>query len=174
MGVDELTLLDEIPGEVSIHGWLNVLITCWPRLSRPSGVRLLAEVRSRYLVHHPEGASLIHISADPSVPDAETSAEWVEMMKRYSERVRCIAVLVPAHGFQASRVRSWVTEKRMIEAPGEFKMRFHSTVDELMAWLPEEHEARTGVHLPRGRTFHHLRRLVDATVAPSDARPASG
>lgn len=54
----------------------------------------------------------------------------------------------------------------MIEAPGEFTMRFHATVEELMEWLPVEHEARTGVHLPRGRLFQHLRTLVDATVGP--------
>jgi hypothetical protein len=135
---------------------------------------MLANVRSHYLADHPEGASLIHISADPSVPDEETSVAWVDMMKRNSDRIHCIGVVVPARGFKASVLRSWVTEKRTLQAPGEFKMRFHNTVDELLDWLPAEHEARTGVHLPLGQLGRHLHDLVDATVGPEDASDAAG
>lgn len=163
---DKLVLLDAIPGEMTAHAWQNVLIACWPKLSNVRTVQALAAVRSGYLAEHPEGASLIHIAADASVPDAATSAAWVEMMKLHSDRIVCIGIVIAEHGFRASAVRSWVTDKRMVRAPGNFKMRFHANVDEILEWLPEEHARRTGVTLHRATLQRHLRDLRDATVAP--------
>ena len=167
-----LVLLDSIPGEFAAYAFSNVLIACWPKRSQVPGVTMLADIRSQYLANHPEGASLIHLSGDASLPDAETSEAWVDMMKRYSDRLRCIGVVSLERGFGASALRSWVTDKRMLQAPGEFKMRFDSSADGLLEWLPDEHERRTGVRLNRALLMRHLRWLIDECVlahAPSQA-----
>ncbi|MDD9946341.1 MAG: hypothetical protein OXU20_35175 [Myxococcales bacterium] len=168
-----LVPLASIPGEFHAYSWSNLLMVCWPVQSTASSVRLLTNLRAEFAEAHPEGTSLVHISAEASRPDAETSAAWVAMMKQYREQIGCIAVLTLASGFETSLLHSWATEKRRVAAPGTFKMRFYTTVDALSEWLPAEHERRTGVHLDRGRLVMHLGQLVKLTQTDA-AETAAG
>jgi len=168
---DELTLLGEIPGKMSAYGWCNVLIVCWPQPSDVPGVVALSEARARFMDHHPEGVSVVQITAQASVPNAETSATWLEMMRRHSDRLRCIAVVIAGEGFKASALQSWVTDKRMVRAPGDFKMRFHTSVEDVLRWLPAEHKRRTGVQLDQAIFLRHLQELrasMPSAVATTD------
>jgi len=158
---DDLVRLDAIPGEFAAHGWRNVLIASWPQTTKLAGVERLMRVRGHFLEDHPEGISLVHIALQPGVPDEDTQTAMVEMMKAQSEGLGCIAVVMAATGFEASRIRSAVTSMRMIEAPGSFKMRFHTDVRQVLDWLPEEHERKTGVHLERSLLLSRLRKTSD-------------
>jgi hypothetical protein len=81
-----------------------------------------------------------------ALPDAEARAGLRYIMNRYEPFIACAAVLLDGSGFWASAMRNVVIGLRLL-ASTPFAYRVDTSLDDVLAWLPDEHYRRTGVRI---------------------------
>ena len=127
----------------------NVVVAVWMTQATGPLAEKLGEVAGVFAAEHPEGFSNVHvISRTPPIPTGEARAQFIAMMRRYSDQVACIGTVLEGTGFWASAVRSFIVGIRLV-VPRTFEMQTYASIEELSAWLPAPHAARTGVTLDR-------------------------
>jgi hypothetical protein len=142
---DELILLDAKPGRLSIWGWKNITVTVWWTQPDASDVARLSRVSELRREQYPAGISNIHlIKGNIALPDAETRHALVQLMRELGPYLAASAVVVGGDGFWASTMRSVVTGMRVL-TPRTYEMRLHSSIADVVDWLPTVHTRRTGV-----------------------------
>jgi hypothetical protein len=145
---DELKIIEAVPGRVAFYAWHNVTITVWTGPSDIAFVERLSAVTKRVQDEYPQGGSGIHIvRPSVSLPDSATREGLVKVSNEYAQWLAAVGVVIGGSGFWASTMRSVITALRVM-ASREYEMRIHGTTDELLGWLPDVHEKRTGVALP--------------------------
>jgi hypothetical protein len=121
------------------------MITCWSQRATGPAIEKVAQLREQMDRDHPEGVSVVYLIAnDAGLPTPEARAGVKELMARFSNKRACLAILVQGEGFWASAMRAVITGVRIL-VPLNFPMQIFSGVNELVAWLPERHERKTGV-----------------------------
>ena len=139
------SLLDREPGVVSLFALENITLIVWHAQPTERAVDRLRQTTERRRKQYPNGISVIHLVKGGIVlPDMPTREAFVRLMKSSNNALACVAVIVGGTGFWASAARSLVTGLRVL-ARGEFDMRLHGDISEVVKWLPEKHAARTGV-----------------------------
>jgi hypothetical protein len=155
-------LLDREPGAFAFYLWQNVLIVCWSQRATGPAVDRLVRVRASIDGDHPEGVSVVYLIRDGAglpTPEARTAVR--EMMDQYRERRACLAVVLKGQGFWFSAISAAITGVRML-VPGQFPMLVCAEVEEVVAWLPVPHAARTGRRLPPAELRNVLQELCAA------------
>jgi hypothetical protein len=155
----EPSLLEREPGVVSLYAFDNITLIVWHAQPNERAVDRLHRVTERRRKQYPNGISTIHlVKVDISLPDQPTRDAFVRLMKSSNGALACVAVVVGGAGFWASTARSMITGMRVL-ARGQFDMRLHGEISEVVKWLPERHAARTGVHVDAvqlGRALHAI------------------
>lgn len=126
------------------------MIVAWSEQADLAAVQHLCAISDILLARY-ASVSAVHVAAsDIGLPSSEVRSALLEMMARYGPHTACLAVVLEGSGFWASAMRSVITGMRML-APRAFAMRIHDDIADACAWLPFEHEKRTGVALdPEG------------------------
>jgi len=161
-----LSELDCEPGIATLFELANITIVAWhgqPNEHAVDRLRRATEIRRR---QYPTGLSVIHlVKGEISLPDAATRQAFVRLMQTSNAALACVAVVVGGAGFWASTARSLVTGMRVL-ARGAFDMRLHGTVDEVVAWLPAKHAAKTGFAISTTQLEAALRHVGQVCCDP--------
>ena len=88
-------------------------------------------------------------------PTPEAQAILTHVFDGRNSDLACTAVVVEGTGFWASSMHSTITSMRLA-ASGSMRLRLHSTIDEVVKWLPAAHKERTGIEFDA----EHLRRIL--------------
>jgi hypothetical protein len=156
----ELLLLDSEPGFFAFYALQNIMIACWSKGGTGPAVQRVAEQRARMDKQHPEGVSVVYLIAnDAGLPTAEARAGVRQLIERYRHQRACLAVVVQGEGFWASGMRAVITGVRML-VPGQLAMRVYGRVEEVVAWLPAQHQSATGVVVAPEELLPVLTRLM--------------
>lgn len=158
----EPVLLDAEPGFFSCHSWLNIMFACWSQRATGPAVERIAHFRELMDKEHPQGVSVVYLIAnDAGLPTPEAREGVKQLMARYRHQRACLAIVVQGEGFWASGMRAAITGVRML-VPEQFAMRIFSQPEEVVEWLPPQHQSRTGTLVPRDELLSVLRRLSAA------------
>ena len=150
---------------VSLYGAENITLIVWHGQPTEHAVDRLHRITERRRKQFPNGISVVHlVKGNIALPDPPTREAFVRLMKSSNGALACVAVVVGGAGFWASAARSLVTGMRVL-ARGQFDMRLHGDIAEVVKWLPEKHAARTGVHMDSAQLAHALRFVENAAVA---------
>jgi len=135
------------PGRFRFSLWRNVSMTTWTaQATLEAGHRILRLSRQLNL-ELPQGRSLImFVCAGAPVPEQAASELLTEVYNRKLSGIVCIATVLEGSGFWASAILSKITSMR-IAGGNDMAVRTQETIDEVVKWLPREHEQRTGVKL---------------------------
>lgn len=141
----EITIHDIEPGAFYIGSWQGIVMVRWERTADLEAVQRLAKVSTALVSDQtvPRRSNVHIISESAGVPSAAARAGFVDLMKEHADRMACVCIVVEGSGFLASAMRSFLTGMRLL-APRAFQYRLFGSVDEVVAWLPAEHRARTG------------------------------
>jgi hypothetical protein len=173
----EFLVLDAEPGRFALHGWMNITLAVWTARLEVDVLERLASASAAYCVGHPQGLSNIHlVQRDIALPDTRTRKRLVEISRSATPHLATVCAVVGGQGFWASRMRSMITGVRMM-VPGPFELRLVGSIEEIVAWLPEAHERRTGVHVDREQLGTWIARCDTRALSASSllrAGPASG
>ena len=156
-----LVLLDSEPGEFALYSWKNLMIACWSTRATGPAMERVSLAREAMGHDHPEGVSVIYLIAENAgLPTPEARAGVEQLMTRYRDQRACLALVVQGEGFWASAMRGAITGVRLL-VPGQFPMRICGDVAEVVEWLPELHEERTGIKVEP----EALRRVLEGLMA---------
>jgi hypothetical protein len=135
------------PGRFRFSVWRNVSITIWTAQATLDAGHRILKVSRELSREFPEGRSQIMIiAAGTPAPDDATTELLKEIYDPKRSGIVCIAAVLEGEGFWASGVRGRMTKMR-IAAGNTMAVRTHETVEQVAAWLPEEHAKRTGVQI---------------------------
>jgi hypothetical protein len=143
----QLVLLDSESGSYSFYTWQNIMMACWSKRATGPAVQRLTRLRESVDREHPEGVSVIYLIGEMAgLPTAEARAGVKELMARFSHRRACLAVVIQGDGFWLSAMRGAITGVRML-VPAKFPMGIFGHVEDVVEWLPRQHEERTGIRI---------------------------
>jgi hypothetical protein len=154
---EDFSVLDSEPGSFVFAAWKNVLIVFWAgQIDGPAVDRFRSAVET-IAVTRPGLRSNVHVVTEgTALPTQEARAGLVASMTRHSGELASVSVVFLGTGFWASALRAAVTGMRFL-APRSFDFQLFGTVEEVVRWLPTEHEKVTGVHLDGGQLRSALR-----------------
>ena len=142
------------PGNVALFTLENVAIMVW--FAQPSAAsveRLDRHLASLRAVRDP-ALTMVHVIKSPlRLPDEASRAAMLHVTKEHN--VSLVVMVVSESGFMLSMMRSVITGLRVLTA-GRFDYRVEASVDNVAAWLPKQHLAKTGVEIDSERLLHAL------------------
>lgn len=156
---DDLTQLDAEPGEFAFYAFRNTLVLVWLSGLTEAWIERLHEASLGMHAAHPEGFSNVHlIQAGATLPTPEARKAYVEHLKTLEGALFCDAMVFDGNPFWVSALRSVIAGIRTL-APRSLAIQIQATIDDVLAWLPREHQKRTGTPLDE-RAFENAMRLA--------------
>jgi hypothetical protein len=150
------------------------MIVSWTSRATGAAATRLSDVTQRMTASHPSGISAIHLIANNvGVPTPEGRSGIMKIMNDKAKSLACVAVVVGGTGFWASTMRSVVTGMRFM-TPRNFDLRLHASSEEVLDWLPKEHEQSTGVSVDSALLARVLRSVEEWPNEESDMFARSG
>lgn len=160
----EPRVLQTFPGVFGYSAWKNLSVGVWVGQATVPAVRCLLEMSEELVLRHPEGrSSVVFVLDQLPAPTPEAQLELARVYGRPG--LACMATVLEGSGFWASGIRS-MTNNMKRGAPGSLVGRVNTTVDEVIAWLPSEHERQTGVRL----SPEELRAVLATVRVEAEAR----
>jgi hypothetical protein len=153
-----LAMLDCEPGQFRYNSYRNLSIGLWAGQATLDAVLRVVRIAERMRESHPEGHSgVVFVLDSAAAPTPDAQAAFAQLIDDRMTTISCTAIVVEGQGFWASGIRSSITKMRLAAA-GSVKLRVHDRIDELLEWLPAEHQRRTGVEFRKSE----LRRVLEA------------
>lgn len=153
------TILDEDPGAFLFGAFKNMLVLVWRRQATAGALRRLSRVVDYMRTEYPQGRSSIHVVLEGAgAPTNEAQNVFVRLAAQ--AHLACVAAIFLGSGFWASALRSNSTGMTQ-KAGGNFKLKQHSSIEELGNWLPDEHFKRTGVRIRAENLCDVVRAFVE-------------
>jgi hypothetical protein len=144
---DDFAVFDSAPGSFVFAAWKNVLIAVWAGQIDGASVGRFTKAVDEMSARRPGLRSNVHVVMQgTALPTTEARAGLVGSMTRHSGELASVAVVFCGTGFWASALRAAVTGMRFL-APRSFDFQLFGAIDEVIQWLPPEHEKITGVYL---------------------------
>jgi hypothetical protein len=161
-----LPIVSTEPGVYGYESWKNMTIGVWVGQATLQAVRGVHALSREMELQYPEGRSSIVFVADQvAAPTPEARQEMVAVYERPG--LQCTAIILEGSGFWASGIRS-MTSNLHRAAGSSMRLRVHTTIDEVIAWMPAEHQRCTGVALD----CEELKRVVIEIRQRAGARAA--
>jgi hypothetical protein len=150
-----------------------VNITVWHASGDERAVRSIEDTLPARVARFPEGVSGVHIITESAgLPTSGARDALVESARKWGKLTAGVAVVIERAGFWGSALRSAVTGIQMV-SKAEFPIRVVGSLREAAQWLPDVHEQRTGVALPRTRFAEALQAARDMRVPVARAGAAA-
>lgn len=156
------------PGVVAYEGWKNISIGVWIGQATVPAVNAVLEMSMDMEREFPEGrSSVVFVLDQVAAPRPEAQPALARIYD--IPGLACLAIVVEGTGFWASGIRS-MSNNMHRSSGGGMRMRVHTGIEEVLMWLPEEHRARTGVHVQADE----LRHVLTTARIEAEARARSG
>jgi len=154
-----LVVLDHEPGAFVFAALKNVMVLVWHKQADADALARLGRAVEKVRAEYPRGRSSVHVVVRGAAPPTvEAQDAFVRLAA--DPHIACLAVVFLGSGFWASGLRSNSTRITK-QAGGKFVFRHHETIEELEAWLPDEHEKRTGVTVRAPTLVAEINALVN-------------
>lgn len=165
----ELVPLRTEPGTYAYDLWRNLTIGVWVGAATLEAVRGLAEVTKLASTLYPGKRSAVTFVLDQlpaPPPDAQA-----ELSRVYAfDGLACSVLLLEGTGFWASAIRSMSVNNHRAASTTK-SLYIATSLDEVVAWLPEVHQRLTGVTLRPDELRHALSLARVRGAARSRALP---
>lgn len=126
----------------------GLIVFAWADDATVETIQFLAQLCEKQSAGRTRGFSALHvIHPGVGLPSSEVRAGLVAAMKRYSDVLARIGVVLLGAGFWASAMQSALTGIRMLAPVGVSQLRISSSCDDVIPWLMAGHEERTGERL---------------------------
>jgi hypothetical protein len=164
----ELEVLRLEPGIFAYCGWRNFSIGVWVGQATLPAVNGMLRMSEDLEQRFPHGRSSVIFVAD-KVP-APTPEAREAFARVYTPKLSCTAMVLEGDGFWASGIRSMSANvHRSADTPA--LLRVHNDIEQVVAWLPQQHLAHTGVNVSAEELARVLRSArAEAEVLARDAR----
>lgn len=159
----DVVLLDSQAGVYALYAWQNIMFACWSQAATLPAMQRVAHHREAIDKRCPEGVSVVYLIADGAgLPTPEARAAAIEMLERYGHQRACLAMVVFGEGFWVSAMRATATDvPATMRGATQGPMKFFSSVEELVRWLPERHHEHTGVRIATEQFRTVVRELAE-------------
>lgn len=127
--------------------WENLTILVWIDQADLEAIKTILTLNQKVIRRYPQGHSTINFILDglqPPTPEARDAVKY--LYQKEKSGIACIVNVLEGTGFWASALRGSFTGIKL-ETQGSVALRIYNSIDEAIAWLPSEHEKRTGVRL---------------------------
>lgn len=140
----DFTVIGEFPGVFRVGMCGRVAIAAWFGSLSEASVDAYARVVQDIIARLDGGrGSVVHlVNQRVGMPPSATRPGLIKIMED-SQALSCASVVVQGSGFWASAIRGFLTGMRLL-GPSTYRIREHSTLEDVVAWLPAEHEKFTG------------------------------
>jgi hypothetical protein len=161
--------LDFAPDAVTLYWVQNVVIMAWRKPVTAPVLEALHAMVQAQRVRYPSGMSFVHVGrAEMAFMDAATRQTFVRTSRELDGYTAATAILTRASGFLASTLRSIATGI-LVLSRANVDLRFNERPEEVIEWLPEPHESKTGIKLDVEMLLHVLRRAARCIDDPAGA-----
>lgn len=134
-------------GKFAFYRAGNIVIHVWHARAEVESGPVLSRVAAETLRMHPGGISVVHwLTMTMTVPTSAARDAFAEVAKQYEQNGIPVGLVLDGDGFWASAFRGVITSL-MVNFSKGFPLRMFANMDELLAWLPDEHKRRTGATL---------------------------
>jgi hypothetical protein len=140
----DLAVMGEFPGVFRVGMCGRVAIAAWFGSLSIESVEAYARVVQDVIARLGGGrGSVVHlVNERVGMPPSATRPALTKLMED-TQALSCASVVVQGSGFWASAIRGFLTGMRLL-GPSTYRIREHSTLADVVAWLPAEHEKFTG------------------------------
>lgn len=133
-----------VPGVFAYDSWKNVSIGVYVGQATPAAARELLAMSDHQARTFPEGrSSVVFVLDQLGAPPPEARPDLDRVYE--SSGLACTAIVLEGSGFWASAIRSMTSNMVRGQA---VSVRAHTNLDEVVTWMPAEHQKRTKVELP--------------------------
>lgn len=159
--------LGAVDGVYSAYRYRNVTITFWFGAATMESLISFERGANEARALQPEGLSIVNIMVPGgrSMPSAEVRQKLGQIAATYAAHTAAVAVVIPGTGFWASALRGLVTAISMF-VPRGYNLEIFGSFQEVAAWLPPVHAARTGVSID-GRELLRAMRAAETLEFPA-------
>lgn len=151
----ELAVVGEFPGVFRAGVVGRIAITAWLGQLTLESVEVYTRFIQQFSARLAGGrGSIVHlVNERVALPPSSTRPALAKLAEK--DDVACTSIVIEGSGFWASAVRGFVTGMRLL-GPSTMRIHEHSTIADVVAWLPAEHEKLTGEHLDSEELLHYL------------------
>lgn len=143
---EPITVVGGYPGVFRAGQLDQLVVTSWfAPVSLPAAHELVRATENVIARIGTQRFSTVHLmDRRMRIPESDVRDVVVQLTRDSAPHVACVAVILNGTGFWASAIRSFLTGLRVL-APRSFDIHVHTSVAEVIDWLPAEHAQRTGV-----------------------------
>lgn len=142
----QATLFDFERGRFALSRWKNLSIVVYATGADGAMLARISKLTPLLRKEFPGGHSnLAFILNGCPLPTEEAQQAIVAAYKNPESGLSCASVIVEGEGFWASALRSTVIGMRL--QAERIRLGLHSSISEMLEWLPGEHEKGTGLAL---------------------------
>jgi hypothetical protein len=141
-----LSLLRCEPDIYQYSVWQGISIGVWVGQATLGAVRGLFEFGQEMRRLYPAGHSSIVFILDKLPAPTPDARELLGRLFDASSALSCSAVILEGSGFWASGIRAMIGNTHRAAA-GDVRLRVGTSIDEVLAWFPDEHARCTGLQV---------------------------
>ena len=158
----DLEVLRLEPRVFAYCGWRNFSIGVWVGQATLPAVEGMLRMSEDLELRFPNGRSSVLFVTD-KVP-APTQEARQAFARAYTPKLSCMAMVLEGDGFWASGIRSMSANvHRSADTPA--LLRVNNDIEQVVAWLPQQHLAHTGVNV----SADELARVLRSARAEAEA-----
>lgn len=152
----DLAVVDQYPGVFRAGVLGRVAIVAWIGRLETDSAEQYARFYHDFIARLGGGrASFVHLCTEGVALPSSGARATLAKLSENSDPLACVSVVIEGSGFWASAVRGFLTGMRLLGA-GTLRIHEHSTVADVVAWLPAEHEKITGERLEPEQLAQYL------------------
>lgn len=160
-GLEPFTLEAHVARRYAAGSIRNAIVFSWLDDATVETIQFLEQLCEKQSAARTRCISALHI-IHPGVglPSADVRTALVGAMKRYSNVLGCMGVVLQGAGFWASAMQSALIGIRMLAPVGLSQLRVGASLDEIVPWLVIGHEQRTDERLSESSLLAAVERLA--------------
>lgn len=152
----DLAVVDEFPGVFRAGVVGRVAIVAWIGRLETDSAEQYARFYHEFIARLGGGrASFVHLCTERVALPSSGARATLTKLSENGDPLACVSVVIEGSGFWASAVRGFLTGMRLL-GPGSLRIHEHSTIADVIAWLPAEHEKLTGERIDSGELAKYL------------------
>ncbi len=141
---DALETLVVEPGRCFFGAYRNITISVWAGQANVAAAQVALRAGAEMARRHPGGHSAVCFVLDGLPGPTPEAQPLVAKLLGQRSALKCAAIILEGSGFWASGLRSMINNTHR-EGGGGTGLKIATTLAELVGWLSDNHEQRTGV-----------------------------
>jgi hypothetical protein len=141
---DSLETLVVERGRCHVSAYRNITISVWVGQANPAAAHAALRAGQEMARRHPQGHSTGVFVLDGLPGPTPDAQPLIAKVLGQRSSLKCAAIILEGSGFWASGIRAMINNTHR-EANGGASLKISTTLAEVVGWLSENHEERTGV-----------------------------